>query len=113
MTPVPPPEPQEPGIRIELSELEMLLSMLTGLLIFAAGALFIGRDSADANHRTGALLWGLVGGLTAYIYTILQLPGTDWVLDLGNWAGLTAALFGSVLAWIVFQLASSDRPRHT
>lgn len=112
MTPIPPPEPEEPGIRIELSELEMLLSMLTGLMAFAAGALFLGRGNNDANHRAGALLWGLAGGLAAYIYTILQMPGTQWVLALGNWAGLTATLFGAVLAWIVYQLLTSDRPRH-
>lgn len=86
--------------------------MFTGLMIFAVGALFIGRGNSDADHRAGAVLWGLVGGLAAYIYTILQMPGTDWVLDLGSWAGLTASLFGAVLAWILYQLLSSSRPRH-
>ena len=113
MTPVPPPEPEEPGIRIALSELEMLLSMITGLMIFTVGALFIGRGDNDITHRTGALLWGLSGGLIAYIYTILQLPGTSWILDLGSWAGVTATLFGAVLAWIVYQLLTSERPRLT
>ncbi len=113
MTPVPPPEPEEPGIRIALSELEMLLSMITGLTIFTAGALFVGRGDTDITHRTGGLLWGLAGGLVAYIYTILQMPGTGWVLDLGNWAGVTATLFGAVLTWIVYQLLTSERPRTT
>jgi hypothetical protein len=113
MTPVPPPEPEEPGIRIALSELEMLLSMITGLMIFTAGALFAGRGDNDVTHRTGGLLWGIAGGLVAYIYTILQMPGTGWVIDLGSWAGVTATLFGAVLTWIVYQLLTGERPRVT
>lgn len=113
VTPVPPPEPEEPGIRIALSELEMLLSMLAGLMVFSAGALFIGRGNSDPNRRAGALLWGLVGGLVAYIYTILQMPGSAWVLDQGSWAGLTATFLGAVLAWVLYQLLSSVRPRLT
>ncbi len=110
VTPAPPPEPQEPGIRIALSELEMVLSMLSGLMVFAVGALFIGREQGDANQRTGALLWGLIGGLLAYIYTILQLPGTDWILSLGSWAGLAATLLGAALGWALYQLISGSSP---
>jgi uncharacterized MnhB-related membrane protein len=91
----------------------MLLSMLAGLMVFSAGALIIGRGNSDPNRRAGALLWGLVGGLVAYIYTILQMPGSAWVLDQGSWAGLTATLLGAVLAWVLYQLLTSSRPRLT
>jgi beta-N-acetylhexosaminidase len=109
-TPVPTPEPQEPSIRIALSELEMLLSMFTGLLIFTFAAIFITRESDDPSRRAGALLWGLVGGLTAYVYTILQMPGSDWVLSLGSWSGLAASLLGAVVSWVLFQFFNSTPP---
>jgi beta-N-acetylhexosaminidase len=109
-TPVPTPEPQEPSIRIALSELEMLLSMVSGLMIFTIGALFFTRESDDLSQRAGALLWGLAGGLSAYVYTILQMPGSDWVLSMGSWAGLTATLLGAFLAWGFFQLINSAKP---
>jgi beta-N-acetylhexosaminidase len=111
ITPAPTPEPQEPSIRIALSELEMLLSMVTGLMIFTVSALFITRESDDPSRRAGALLWGLAGGLTAYVYMILQMPGSTWILSLGSWAGLAATLLGAVLVWILFQLLNSVNPR--
>jgi beta-N-acetylhexosaminidase len=110
ITPAPTPEPQEPSIRIALSELEMLLSMVTGLMIFTVSALFISRESANPSRRAGALLWGLVGGLAAYVYMILQMPGSNWVLSLGSWAGLAATLLGAVLAWILYQFLNSANP---
>ena len=112
-TPVPPPEPQEPGIRIGLSELEMVLSMLTGLLIFTVVALFAGRGNVDPIRRAGALLWGLVGGLLLYIYMILQLPGTEWVINLGSWAGLTASLLGAGIGWALYQLVNNSQPQRS
>lgn len=110
-TPIPPPEPQEPSIRIALSELEMLLSMLTGLVIYTVGALFISRENDAHSQRAGALLWGMVGGLITYIYMLLQMPGSDWLLSLGSWAGMTATLLGAVLAWSLYQILSSRNPR--
>jgi uncharacterized membrane protein YdcZ (DUF606 family) len=89
----------------------MLLSMITGLMIFAFLALFITRESEDPSRRAGALLWGLAGGLAAYVYTILQMPGSNWVLSLGSWAGLAATLLGAVLAWSLFQFINSANPR--
>jgi hypothetical protein len=88
----------------------MLLSMVTGLMIFTVSALFISRESANPSRRAGALLWGLVGGLAAYVYMILQMPGSNWVLSLGSWAGLAATLLGAVLAWILYQFLNSANP---
>lgn len=110
-TPAPTPEPLEPGIRIALSELEMLLSMMTGLMIFTIAILFLSRGNEDPSQRAGALLWGLVGGLSAYIYTILQMPGSAWILALGNWAGLAATFLGAVVAWGLYQLFTTRTPR--
>ncbi|MFN2138090.1 MAG: glycoside hydrolase family 3 N-terminal domain-containing protein, partial [Candidatus Promineifilaceae bacterium] len=111
MTPAPPPEPLEPGIRIELSELEMLLSMLSGLLMFVVGTLFLTRDRRGGNRRTAAMLWGLVGGLAMYIYALLQMPGTAWFSGLGAWAGIAATLSGAVIGWALYQLLTGGALR--
>jgi beta-N-acetylhexosaminidase len=107
--PDPTPPPEEPAIRIALSELEMLLSMVTGLLLFSIAALFVGRGQADVQQRVGGLFWGLVGGLTAYIYALLQLPGSGWVLQLGTWAGLTTTILGAIAGWLLFQIIYSSK----
>ncbi len=43
--------PEEPGIRIALSELEMLLTLFTGLIIVVTGTLLLG-SSDDTYSRT-------------------------------------------------------------
>lgn len=102
--PLPTPPPQEPGIRIALSELEMLLSMFSGLALFTMAVLFFGRGQGSPTQRLGGLLWGLIGGLLAYIYALLQLPGSDWVMELGTWAGLMTTLLGATGGWVLYQL---------
>ena len=113
VTPPPPVEPPEPSIRIGLSELEMVLSMLSGLMLFTAGALILSRDNRNTNDRLGAILWGLVGGLVLYIYTLLQMPGTDWIANLGIWAGLAATLGGAMTGWLLYQLFAAGTLRQS
>ncbi len=107
--PEPTPPPEEPAIRIALSEVEMLVSMVTGLMLYSIVYLFLGRRGEDAFHRVGGLTWGLIGGLLAYIYALLQLPGSAWVLGLGTWAGLTTTLLGAIAGWLAFQLYFAGR----
>ena len=83
--------------------------MVSGLVLFSIGALIVGQNQADMLRRLSALLWGLVGGLLAYIYGLLQLPGSAWLLDLGAWAGLAATLMGALVGWLLFQLVHQVR----
>jgi len=87
----------------------MLVSMVTGLMLYSIVYLFLGRRGEDAFHRVGGLTWGLIGGLLAYIYALLQLPGSAWVLGLGTWAGLTTTLLGAIAGWLAFQLHFAGR----
>lgn len=104
-TPQLPPEPPEPGIRIDLSEIEMLLTMLLGVSLTSAGALFASRrQESAADRQMGAVLWALMGSLVVYLYYQLGLPGTDGLLAFGNWAALVTTLLGGTAGFLVYQI---------
>jgi beta-N-acetylhexosaminidase len=109
----PPPPPSEPGIRIALSELEMLLTMFTGLVIIVSATLLFGSENLSTADRTGALLWSVIGALLVYLYYTLQLPGADLIGDLGNWAGLATTLLGGAVGWLVYQTTRGFRVSRT
>jgi beta-N-acetylhexosaminidase len=109
-TPLPPLPPTEPGIRIALSELEMLLTMFTGLVIIVAATLLFGSEDLLSANRAGAMLWAVIGALLFYLYYTLALPGSDYLGDLGNWAGLATTLLGGAAGWLVYQLTRNLAP---
>lgn len=106
ITPTPVPvEPEEPAVRIALSEFQMLLAMLTGLLVVGAVAIMAGqRQQLAAARRVGALFWGLAGSLLVYNYFALGLPGTAVLTPYGNWAGLLTTLLGGAIGFGFFWL---------
>jgi beta-N-acetylhexosaminidase len=110
-TPTPPPTatplpilpPEEPGIRIALSELEMLLTLFTGLIVVVTGTLFLGSSDDTVTERAGGLLWAVIGALLFYIYYMLELPGSGLIESLGNWSGLLTTLIGGAAGWLLYQ----------
>ncbi len=98
LIPTPAP-PQEPAVRIALSEFQMLLAMFTGLLVIGTvGTVTNRRHTTDAQH-VGWLFWGMAGGLLLYIYSMLDLPGTAVLAPLGSWAGLISTLAGGAVGF--------------
>ncbi len=108
-TPEPPPVPREPGIRIGLSELEMLLTMFTGLIVVIIGTLFVGQDDEGLQDRTSHTLWAVIGALLFYIYFMLGLPGSTLLESLGNWSALLTTLAGGLAGWFLFRAIYSPR----
>jgi beta-N-acetylhexosaminidase len=107
-TPMPatPTPPQEPGIRILLSEFLMLSGVLMGLLATGMLALLWSHQqpTIQLTQRIGLLLWGLVGGLVVYNYFALGLPGTAVLHHLGGWAGLFTTLGGGAAGLGLFHV---------
>lgn len=88
------PDP-EPQLNILLSELQMMFSMITGVILLIALSAW---GSQPLTERVRRLIWSIGFGLAGYIYFILELPGLAERLPLwGNWLGLTVTLgFGLV-----------------
>lgn len=101
----PPAQPEEPGIRIELSEFWLLTAVFAGLLISSGAAFSLGRSRNVAlEQQIGWPLWAIVSGLLTYIYFKLSLPGTAVFgnMDVG-WGFFTSfggGLAGSVFYWL-------------
>lgn len=90
------PPPEEPGIRIELSEFWLLTAVSAGLLIASGAAFSLGRQqNVGLEQQIGWPLWSIVGGLLAYIYFKLGLPGAANLGEMQmGWGFLTAFVGG-------------------
>lgn len=94
-----------PELRIPLSQAQTLLAMLVGLIVTGTMAIVVGRNGrANQVQLVRWLLWGVVGGLVAYNYFALRLPGAGWFSELGPWAGLVSTLLGGLTGLAAFQL---------
>ena len=106
-TPVPIVPPPEPGIRISLSDFQMIISMFMGLaLTLGAGILISQRHNNTPSELMGWLLWGVIGGLVVYLYFILGLPGSDILARFGAWAGLLTTVAGGLVGLLLFLIRS-------
>lgn len=105
-TPEPPPaDPQEPGVRIELSEFWMLTAVSLGLLFIIVLAFLLGnRTDSDITERVGRLLWGVISGLLFYLYYALDLPGTAVFSGWGFMAGVVTTAVGGLVGLAAFQV---------
>lgn len=98
-TPTPTPEAiveeVEPQINILLSELQMMISMVSGLIVLGFLAFWSAEDFGERLRR---VLWAAAFGLGGYIYFILDLPGLGgWLPPWGNWLGMAVtAGFGII-----------------
>ena len=109
----------EPSVDISLTDFQMLLGVLAGLLLTgSAGWTAAGRNGHDSlSQRIRLISWGLVGGLLFYNYYLLGLPGAGPLQEIGSWASLVTTagggLVGLLLGWLrmVDKLpAPSERP---
>ncbi len=111
-TPLPPtstPQPPEPltseGLLIDVTSIRGLVMLFGGLLATVAlGAVVNSAETRAPSDRVGRLMWGFVGALVAYIYTMLGLPGSDLFAGLGNLSGLAATVGGGIIGLLLFQL---------
>ena len=97
--------PEEPGIRIELSEFWLLTAVFAGLLISGGTAFTLGRQqNAPLAQQISWPLWAMIGGLLAYIYFKLGLPGTavfgEMHLMTGFWVTMGGGILGLFLHWL-------------
>jgi beta-N-acetylhexosaminidase len=102
-TATPTPLPPEPGLSISLTSLSHLLGFFVGLALTGVASIVIGHRSrlSGPSAFLRLLLWGLLGGLVLYNYYMLQLPGSNWLAALGNWAGLVVTAAGGVIVLLV------------
>ena len=113
-TPLPPPTitptltpaiPEEPAVQIALSEFQMLLSMLAGLIMVGMASRSASRRwQVTQAGRIRGLFWGLAGSLLIYNYFALGLPGTAVLIPYGSWAGLLTTLLGGAIGFVLFWL---------
>ncbi len=97
-------EPEELGIRIELSEIGMLTAVFVGLFLTIGTAVLLNRRrQSSPSDVIGWPLWGIIGGLLFYIYYALNLPGTTLISNWGIWAGLISTLIGGAIGLLTYQ----------
>ncbi|MGW8319199.1 MAG: glycoside hydrolase family 3 N-terminal domain-containing protein [Candidatus Promineifilaceae bacterium] len=96
-------EPDD-GVRGALVGLQMLLAFAAGLLVTGGAGYVMSRgDDHDLDQTVRGILWGVVGGLAAYNYFALGLPGTGWLVDLGGWAGLLTTVIGGSAGLLLYR----------
>jgi hypothetical protein len=110
-TPSPSPEPtpeveiQEPPTEPMPHEAQMLVGIMVGLIVTGGTGYFIGRNgnSVRLDQTLRWVLWALAGGLLAYNYFALGLPGADVLTSLEGWAGLIVTLLGGAIGLGIYR----------
>ncbi len=96
--------PQEPGIRIELSEFWLLTAVFAALILSGGAALTLSRQQeASLRQQIGWPLWAIVGGLLSYIYLALGLPGTAVFGELKMGIGFFITLAGGLIGLLLYR----------
>ena len=117
LTPTPTPSPSptpsptatpvasddEPSVDISLTDFQMLLGVFAGLLITgAAGWTAARRNGHDGlSQRIRLIAWGFVGGLLAYNYYLLDLPGASPLQQIGSWASFVTTVGGGLAGLLI------------
>ena len=97
--------PEEPGIRIELSEFWLLTAVFTGLFISSATAFSLGRrQNAGLEQLIGWPMWATVCGLLTYIYFKLGLPGAANLGEIHMGWGFLTSFAGGLVGLIAYWL---------
>lgn len=86
-------------------ELQLLIGFGLGLLITGGTGYAISRNTTNQTIPTvSCILWGIVGGLLAYNYLALGLPGTAWLAPLATWGALLITLLGGVAGLLSYRI---------
>ncbi|MCB0000116.1 MAG: hypothetical protein KDE56_30340 [Anaerolineales bacterium] len=97
--------PPEPGFRVDLSEIQMLIALSFGtVLLGSLGVWLAFQRQLPLTDYFGWPLWGVIGGLLAYLYLVFGLPGTTGLLALGSWGALLMTLVGGVPGLLLYFL---------
>jgi hypothetical protein len=118
LTPTIPPTveatpPEEPGVRIELSEFWMLTAVSIGLILVSSVTIIVGRQQAiSLENQVGALTWGIAGGLLFYLYYVIGLPGTAVLENLNTFAGLITTFSGGVFGLLLYRFLHKPSQSH-
>lgn len=95
--------PEEPGIRIELSEFWLLTAVFAGLLVSGGAAYTLGRQqNVSLTQQIGWPLWAMIGGLLAYLYFKLELPGTANLGDMQIFTGFLVTVIGGLIGLLLY-----------
>ncbi|MCA9901761.1 MAG: hypothetical protein H6654_18455 [Ardenticatenaceae bacterium] len=106
----PPLQPQEPGIRIELSEFGLLTAVFAGLLVSSGAAFSLGRQqNVGLEQQIGWPLWTIVAGLMSYIYFKLGLPGASALGEIQMGWGFLTSFAGGLVGLIAYWLRQRFR----
>ena len=89
--------------------------LLTLLMLSAGAAAILWMGNRLVSLRWG-LRWALtawIGGMLAYLYVALGLPGVNWLAQAGSGAVLLVAVLGMLLGWgagWVWQMLERPQP---
>ncbi len=94
----------ELGVIIPLANVSMLLGLTAGIGLLVAAGILIGYNRhLPPTYLLQFVLWGIIGGLLAYLYFSLNLPGSARLLPLGAWAAIlttgSGGAAGLLLCW--------------
>jgi beta-N-acetylhexosaminidase len=108
-TAVPDEEDEEPPVETMPHELQMLLGITAGLLVTGGTGYFIGRNGSDHLDKTLRwVLWAFAGGLLAYNYFALNLPGAVFFRSLGGWAGFIVTVLGGAVGLAIHRRVGQE-----
>lgn len=101
----------EPSVDISLTDFEMLLGVFMGLLLTGSAGWTAARRNGhdDLSQRIRLVAWGFVGGLLAYNYYLLGLPGAGSLQAIGSWASLLTTIGGGLLGLLSGWLQMAGR----
>ncbi|GAB4158411.1 MAG: hypothetical protein Fur0021_28230 [Candidatus Promineifilaceae bacterium] len=92
----------EPGLLIPLAKVSMLLSLMAGIGLLVAAGIFIGYNrDLPPTQLLQFVLWGIIGGLLAYLYFSLNLPGSARLQPLGAWAAIITTASGGAVGMLL------------
>ena len=123
-TPTPTVITATPVVVVPKSPLEEGYPGFAGWLVVVLSLFGFGLIAYWLGYRLAAVRWGvrwaicvILGGLLAYSYLALRLPGAAMYLQTGGWSGMmgvvllgAAAGFGGAYAWFRLTNASKKRP---